>query len=321
MSGKYKSKGQIKDAYDVHSLGKGLQLKSKKPLQLTHAAAEKHLGLTEFKADRPLRDSHVSGLVKKMIQGVFHWEWVELISCQFGKTVYRMNGQHTCWTRLELPADYDAPCELLEYSARSDNDVRELYANIDRGAPHTRGNAMVAYLQGRDEFPDTPAWVIGALSSGFLLWHCGSSQLRKGLSPEDVAYLLLTEHYDAAAAVAQFLQGLMKSTSEKHMARSAVYAALFGTFAKSPQIAWKFWRKVADGVGVESRYELASQLRVALMQVGLAQASGQRSVKKSVTSEEMYRACIRAWNTHRSGQELRNIKFTASGAKRPAIKR
>src|SRR5436190_8943088 len=142
--------------YEISSLGSGLELKSRKTVELTQEFANSFLETAEFTGDRPLRTSHVMFLCRQMEAAAFRWEQVNLMTCMWQGREYRMNGQHTCWARVyaELPKGARTPVAVLKYAAEAEQDMRQLYATIDRGAPRNRGNVVVSYLSGRSEFPD-----------------------------------------------------------------------------------------------------------------------------------------------------------------------
>jgi len=321
MAGKYKHQGTVSDdegVYDVTSLGHGLKIKKRRKLNFTREEATKLLELDEFVGDRALKQNHVDNLVRAMLRGTFHPEWVTLIICSLNGNTYRMNGQHTSWARLEMPPNWKCEVELIEYEAVSEEDVRTLYSSIDRSSPRTRANVMDSYLAGTEEFKSVKAQTLRVVPAGLTLWFWSGAQERRRHDADDVAYLLKTDHYDLTIKVCAFLDRL-SPREHRHIFRSPVVAALYATFNKAPQIATDFWNPVADGTGIEKKGDPRLKLRNILMQTAVESGGGARSNKQSVSQELMYRMCIAAWNASREGRSLQILRANERG-KRPGIK-
>jgi hypothetical protein len=320
MSGQYKGEGVRKtDILKVTSLGDGLRLNRTRVVQFDHDFATWLLEKTEeFPGDRALKNRHVEYLISTMQRGTFHPEWVVIITAKCDGKVYRMNGQHTAWARIHMPAKW--PCEVkhLEYEAKSMEDVRTLYSSIDRSSPRTRANVIESYLAGTPEFDGVKARTLRVVPQGFTFWFWKSKTERSAHDGDDVAYLLKTDWYDLAKKVCAFLDA--HSPKEHwHVFRAPVIAAMFATFHKAPQIAVEFWKPVADGVGIEQRSDPRLKLRNELMQAAVGIGGGGQSDKKKVAQEVMFRNCILAWNAHREGRTLSVLRGTERG-NRPGLK-
>jgi len=315
MSGQYKHQGSVAgtDVLSVTDLGGGLELKRTRNLEFTHAEAVKLIEAHEdFPGDRKLKQAHVDYLVKAMIRGTFHPEWVHLIICRYNGKTYRMNGQHTAWARLEMPAGWKCGVKVLEYEAQTEQDVRTLYSSIDRSSPRTRANVIESYLAGSEEFKSVKTATLRAVPRGFSQWFWTSQHERCQHDGDDVAYLLRTDHYDLAIRVCSFLDKLSPK-EHKHIFRGPVVAALFATFHKAPQIAPKFWMPVCDGTGMEKRTDPRLKLRTTLLQAAVGFGGGATSEKKRVSQEEMFRLCIAAWNAFRQERPLQILRASERG--------
>lgn len=319
MSGTYDSKRVSQEAvYDVTNLGQGLKILRRRNIELDHKEASRLLEYEEFPGDRKLKQPHVDHLIRVMNRGTFRPEQVALMTCKLNGKVYRMNGQHTAWARLEMPENWSCPVQVIEYEAESEEDMRTLYSSIDRGSPRTRSNVMDSYLVGIPEYEGVKRTTLKHLPQGFILWFWPSSQERRKHDADDVAYLLKTDHYDLSRKVCAFLD--KQSTREhRHIFRASVVAALFATFHKAPQIANDFWRPVSEGTGMKDKGDPRLKLRNELMRTAVDSGSGSRSDKKCVTAEQMYRLCINAWNAYRDGRNLSILKAPETG-KRPRVK-
>lgn len=293
---------------DIGSLGTGLELKQRKALDLTYAEAVKILEYPQFEGDRPLNDKHVIFLTRQMKAGMFRWEQVQIIVCRYDGKDYRMNGQHTCWARLNMPEkNYPAPAQLLRYEAASEHDMRQLYASIDRNKARSSGNVVVSYLAGRQEFIQFNKRILRALAEALAFWKWDLESQRLLHTPDDRAYLMLTDHYQLTTKVGNFINS-SKSADIKHLHRRPVIAAMYATFDKAPEIAAQFWKAVALGEML-AKDDPRMQLRNKLLSSTIA--AGGRAVTSDVTttsSEEMFRWCILAWNAHRQGKPLKLFK-------------
>lgn len=318
MSGKYKGQGASGDVLDVTSLGNGLKLVETRKVNFTVKEAEALIGMDEFVGDRPLKDSHVDYLIQSMKRGTFHPELVNIIVCKYDVKTYRMNGQHTAWARIYMEADYSCSVNYLVYTAKSEDDMRTLYASIDRSSPRTRSNVITSYLAGTQEFEGVKSTTIRVVPMGFAMWYWKTKHERHQYDGDDVAFLLRTDQYDLARKVCAFLD---KYTSRdyKHIMRAPVVAAIFATFHKAPQIALDFWGPVASGTGIEKVGDPRLKLRNALQVVAVDVGNGSHSDKKTVSQEFMFRQCITAWNAYREGRSLQLLKAVEKG-NRPGVK-
>lgn len=324
MSGIYKGEDrEIIDQVDITSLGSQLKKTADEIVDLTENRAEWLLGNTkevhEFAGDRPLKEKHVDYLVGAMRRGTFRPELVTIVVCEHDGKLYRMNGQHTAWARIYLERKR-WPCKvrMLTYRAATEEDMRRLYASIDRSSPRSKGQVVGSYLKGSPGFEKVSDPVLRHLSQGFALWKWEASHERNANDGDAVAFHLKTGYYDLTMKVAAFL-GELSQGSHKHLLRAPVVAAMYATFEKAPQIAREFWMAVANGVGVDTASDARLRLRDKLMQTSVGLGGGASSAKAKMTQEEMFRICLRAWNRHREGKPVNQLKPGSQG-KRPAVK-
>lgn len=328
MGGDYTPSVLEDDVYDIGSLGKGVKLTSKSTVELTHKYAEKHLELPAFAGERAVRQTHVDSLVQHMTRGTFHPEWVKLIACRCAEecpdikgeilkpaTQWRMNGQHTCWARLQMPEDYRCPVEVVNYTASTLYDMRMLYASIDRVAQRTHQHIMQSYLAGTTAFNGYNKDILSAVASGLAHWQWGESEthkVRAGRDADALAYLLQTEYYELAIRVLDFLQANF-SKDRQFLKRRGVVGAIFATFGKAIQDSNRFWEAVASGVGMTDANDPRLRLRTAL--VGAVVPKG--SDRRRYSAEDVYRWCVTAWNAFREGKSMLLLRVPE---KRHAIK-
>jgi len=296
---------------DIGSLGKGLAPPYKKTIELTREEATRILELPEFSGDRPLSDNHVIFLMQQMKKEVFRWEQVQIITCRFNGREYRMNGQHSCWARLELPPEMEhglrTPVTLLRYEATTEHDMRQLYASIDRNKARTSGNVVIAYLSGREEFSQLNKQTIRRLAEALSFWKWDQEGQRLLHTPDDRAFLMLTEHYQLTTRVGNWINA-QKSPDIKHLLRRPVIASMFATFDKAPEIAAAFWKSVATGEMLPKEDARMALRNILLTSSIAAGGKGITSDIKTTSSEEMFRWCILAWNHYRQNKPIKAFK-------------
>ena len=301
----------------IESLGGGLKLTSKRTVELNHEFARWVLERPEYCADRPLRNSGVAYLLNAAKRGTFHPEWVMIITCTFDGKEYRMNGQHTCWMRLEMDEDWRCPIAHYRYHAETDDDMRRLYASIDRNNPRTNGNVSVSYLFDSEEYKGFSKRVCRAISEGIAYWLYPQDSARSSHDADDRCFLLKTSHLQLGRKVATFLETC--NAESKHMLRRPVIASLFATFHKAQAAATDFWQPVRDGTGFKDTEDARLKLRNQLMSSSVAVGAGAAEEKRSVKTEEMYRWCLHAWNAYRMDRPIKQLKASTDG-ERPTVR-
>lgn len=317
MTGVYIAPQNEREVLSVTDLGGGLKLLYDKKMQLTHKRANEIITeTTEFGGDRSLRSKHVKRLTDAMARGTFHWEWVKIVLCRYNGNVYRMNGQHTCWARLNRPADEPSPCSVMMYEAETEYDMRQLYASIDRNAPRTKSNVIDSYLAGTEEYGHVKRATLARLPQGYTLWKWETVEDRRNNDGDDVAFLLLSEDYKLATQVAAFLDAFINADT-MFLFRAPVIAAMFATFHKAPTVAHSFWEAVASGIGFSSVDDPRNRLGRFLQRNTLGGSPA--GVKSTVAQEEMFQACINAWNAFRQDRTLKVLKVVSTGG-RPKVK-
>ena len=314
------------EVFEVTSLGKGLTLDSERKVDLTNDLATKVLELVQVPYERKLRDTHVAYLINCMKRETFRPEMVRLTSCiceeavheQPKGTEFRMNGQHTCWAMIEMPNDYKCPGKIIlaKYIAKTAQDMRLLYASIDRIAPRTRANVITAHLADTAQFKGLPLTVIEYLSQGYSFYKWPLINDRRKHDGDDTAYLMQSKDANLVNTVCAYLT-TFSITNLGWLRRSPVIAAMFTTFDKAVKASGEFWDCVREGTGFIDKNDPRLRLRNALMTSRITK--GQKQVTKRASEEEMFRWCISAWNAWRRGDTLTALRAVMN-ADRPKAK-
>ena len=306
------------DTLPITSLGSGLKLVKRETVNFTKDFATSILDekvMPPFKPDRALDQSHVNYLIQAMQQGTFRWEMVQLMTCTCNGKTYRMNGQHTAWARIYFDAtSSNLPVNIYRYHAQTEEDMRGLYASIDRGRARNRANVINSYLFDSDKFKDFSKQTIKYLAEGLSLWLWEDHNHIRQHNADEVSYLLKTDYYNLAMKVGNFLVKANFSGDARHLRRSPVFAALFATYKKAEGDSELFWNAVKTGANLSSD-DPRLKLRNQLMTAGLTKGRGDNH-KISVNGDDMYGWAIQAWNSWRKQKPL--ICFRSAKAERIA---
>lgn len=309
------------DLNDIGSLGGGLRVVSTRKERFNHELAERLLSMADVPCgDRPLNNRHVEYLIGTIKRGTFRPELVRFITCvckEDGKT-YRINGQHTCWARMELPNNsmVGVEVDVSHYSAATLQDVRMLYASVDRGMSRTKGVVINTYLAGSEVVQGASPKVVRLAAAGLSLWLWETNHERSKHDGDDIAYLMQTEYVTVTAKVIEWMQTAGNNIRRfSFLCRSPISAGMFETFDKSAAKAKEFWDSVRDGTGFAMKSDPRLKLRNELMQSTLNTSRTARPV----TNEEMYRWVVYAWNAWRRNEELTRF-VVPQGVDRPKAK-
>ena len=323
------------DVIDVTSLGKSLVMENERKVDFTKMLASRILELPQVPYERSLRNNDVTRIIKAMKRDTFRPELVRLASCICEEaahgspkgTEFRMNGQHTSWAITEMPDSYQCPGKIVValYRAKTAEDMRLLYSSIDRGAPRTRGNVIVAHLTATGQFKDLSPTFIRMLSEGYSFYMWPTANERQQHDADDLAFLMQSNN-DGASLVNTVVAYLSASSIRNidWLRRSPVIAAMYTTFEKAIKASGEFWDAVSEGVGFANKNDPRLRLRDALMNCKIRHGSGEgrisRGQTKSVSSEEIFRWSINAWNAWRNGEKLMSLRAGKLSAPRPKAK-
>ena len=288
------------------------KLVSQTKVTLDHDLAYELLDLPGVKEERNVIDGWVQTLYDCMRQGRFLWERVDLVTCTFDNVKYRLNGQHTCWARLNMPANYGAPAMLHHYKAATFDELLAVYAAIDANKVRSAGHRTGILLTANEDAAGIPKSLRSLMSTGMVHWLYEQQKDQRKLQPEDKAELISDPKYSKTFRLVGDIVQENLSVS-RFLKRKPVLAALFATFDKVPTIAPEFWQPVADGIGLDERTDARWQLRQYLQQHGLS--ANKDSGCRVVDTEVMYRVCIAAWNKWRAGVPVQLLKPSSTRVK------
>lgn len=295
------------------------EIVSNRTVPFTQQLAIEILELPTFEGERNVNGNWVSHLVGEAKRGAWIQEQASVITCfcEYDKKIRRLNGQHTCWMRFELPEKWHERMGIeirhIRYSVKTEEDLRKLYTIIDRNKARTSSQVICARLVGIDSLPGISPSCIHALAKGYRV-YLG----KESISPDKLSDQMSTQDSKLICKVAGYM-GEKGILNESFMRRAPVIGALLATFGASPDIAPTFWDRVIDGLNITSNRDPKKKLREYLMQIVIKKHGDSLPDQKRVTSEEVYRACILAWNAFRRNDELAYLKPVGL-KRRPAIR-
>lgn len=277
------------------------ELYSDRRITLTKERAYKFLELDTFQGERAVNEHHVQFLFDQQQIGRFMWEQVAICTADYNSKTYRLNGQHTCWMRVNMDdKDEDPQVRELCYKVKTEEDLRGLYCTFDRNKSRSPAHSLKALMVGTPIMDGLWIGNLKHITGGLRLWLFGDSPDAKRMPPEDI-HALITEKYTELFRASSFLH---KELVEAFPAlkREAVCAAIIATMNSNPDKSREFWAPIATGLGftekTDARYQLRNWLET---HVRKDRSSASLVI---VTSEDTYRVCVQAWNRWRKGQQV-----------------
>lgn len=297
---------------DVTSLGKGITVLKDETVLLDEKFADKFLELTPFESERNLDSNWVGYLDKAMQRGTFRPEQVSLTTAvcpELGDSIIRMNGQHTCHAARQSGKKFKV--RRVHYRCATVYDLRQLYASLDRGKSRTAGHVAISYLDGSD-IGKFGRYITPMLLNGMTAFAYPAEPRRGDV--DERCYRLLDEFKPLAMKVGRFLQSHQEHDARRYYRKASV-GAMFATFKKNAKAAEAFWTQVVTGVGIGKKSPVL-QLQSYLLR--LRNPTGRQRDRLRAPDEEIYRACLLAWNAWRDGRTLPALK-PGSLKERPAV--
>lgn len=294
---------------------------SDEEINLTKEAAYRFLELTTFPGERQVRENHVQFLFDEWSANRFLWQNIIIASAKIAgrEEEYRINGQHTCWMRVQVHNRYeplDCRVRVMCYQVNDEEQLRTLYSVFDRGAPRTAGHIGQVMLMGTAAGDGIGKRHLSLLIAGFrLYWSPGGPQggtQTSRLSINDWVGIIENNYSTIFNTVGRWYSGHTEG-SQRFMKRASVVASMLFTFEKNVQASDEFWGRVFDGVNLTSKSDPRWQLRNYLMTHGHSIVGG----LEKISQEEAICVCLNLWNHWRKGEEITVVKTVSE---RPAVK-
>lgn len=282
-----------------------------------HDKAIEYIDLPVFPGERLAGDQHVNHLLDLERNNEFLWEIVQLASAILDddKVRYKINGQHTAWMRVHLPAGKSATVREIVFRARDKKELGEIYRKFDTNKNRDVGHQGKVDLILSEIAPEVPRGKLTNIRSGFRFWTF-ESQKETARVTVGMLTALITEQESLFAKVGVFACNAWKES--KIMLRKPVLAAMFETFDTRPTIAPAFWTPVSDGCNIPSKTDGRHRLRDVLdRRYSKVIRAGTRGddVVRTWSDEDIYRVCLVAWNRWRKDEKVHILKPTKTRMK------
>lgn len=273
------------------------QLVKAEVLPLTPLLAQEFQQMPGSPTERDLNPNRLQHLRRKAEQGqlvTFHWA-----KARVDDMWLRVNGQHSSTMLCELNGSFPEGIfvHVDSYDVDGVDGLAQLFRQLDdRKSGRSAADVAGAYQNLEDELRGTVAKPIGKLGIEAVTWYrryIESVPVKIG----DEQYHLF--HESALHAFLKWLNELF-SIKTPELKRVPVIAAMYGTFEKNEAEARTFWLQVTRG-GKE--FEDNDPTTVLDEWLKSVKEEGSR-----VKPGEYYRGCIYAWNAHREGKQLKDIK-------------
>lgn len=270
-------------------------------VKFTRARAFEFLELETFQGERQVNERHVQFLYNQWSSGRFMWDHVLIGICRYQDKFYRINGQHTCWLRVNIEEDFFSKLghvplvREITYQVKQEDGLRGLYATFDQNKTRTQNHMVQALVLGTVATSDIWPSIISKLSQGLRMLLYPEPHERVLCGATEMAAYIEGKHAQLFKLVGLFVQ--QHYTECGWIRRSPVVAAMFSTFAANPEKSQEFWSPVFSGLGLEIKGDPRYQLRKFM-------ETHRQSIKSEmmpVSAEDSYRICILAWNKWRNG--------------------
>lgn len=314
---------KVKTIGTLHAESLRYRLTSDTMINLTRSKAFEILEFDTFSGERPVREYWVQQLYNEWLAGRFLWHQAMVA---YGTILekgedgvmkphtFRLNGQHTCWMRVNIPPDKEpkSPCKVrqLIYECSDMEGLREIYSVIDRNAARSNAHVTKVLMTDTAACAGIPMSQLNNLTSGFKLWQWEGQWDRhfKG-NPQEVSALLSGKYSDLFRIVGTYFQ--VKYGEWTHLRRAGIVAALFATFDKAGGNAPNFWDQVCSGLNFASKTDPRYQLRQ-FCEEHSHNIGGQKQV---VSPEDLYRIAINLWNKWIKGEAVSIVRTTDTRTK------
>lgn len=300
---------QVRPALDIAEELK-VKIASDKKINFSKQKAFEYLELDTFQGERQVNEHHVQFLYNAWVAGRFMWDHVILALCECEGKRYRINGQHCCWMRVNLPDDFfikkgeEPRVREVIYSAVDQGQMRTLYSTFDQNKTRSPAHVFRALMSGTKQAEDLWPSVLNTLSAGIKHWLFEWKD-RWMINANDVSALVENKHSEIFRIVGLYIQSHF-SKNAVWLRRAGVVAALFATFDKGGAKAAEFWDPVITGLGLTDKTDPRYALRefVTTHGQGISHIN-KRIASKLTNAEDTYRICILAWNKWRKGDKQR----------------
>lgn len=276
-------------------------------ITLTQEVASRYMDLPILKEEREPKDRDIQAMYDKMVYGVFNESSCHIATVTVQGTEYRLNGSHTCWALLLMKAGTQYRVRYTKYAVDDMQQAAILYGTFDTGKHRTEDHILTVGLVSRPVMEGIKTTVIKALKPGLLYWYLEASPTDiKRITTDQINSIIDNDVPKQWRSVSLFFQDLTIE-ERRHLSRTPAVGAMFATFDKDETAAVEFWSAIASGVGIPNKQDPRYRLRDKLLRTVLH--ASPNNTKEHITSEDMFKYCVHAWNHWRNGSEINSLRL------------
>jgi hypothetical protein len=281
------------------------QVLSIRSIELSNDLATRFLNFREVPGARKIRDNNTQHLYDDAIDGRLRWSDIVLGTCELGGSVYKLRGQHACWTRLRLRDTSTPVVRMIRYRVETQEQLAALYWHFDPGTPPTDAEIFQTALARTPAGEGLLLGTITTLAGAVRFWRAGEMD---GERAAVVARYVRDHYFNTFNRTGRFIEALSPK-ARALLRHRPTQAAMLDTFSTDASAAVGFWGGVAEGVNL-NRDCGRWHLREYLIDTALRRKNA-GTIKKVVEDESVYRTCVTAWNRWRRGEKVASLRPTA----------
>jgi hypothetical protein len=281
-----------------------------KTTKATKALAIEFAEMEPAPQDRPLSERRLQVYERLLRAGEFRpvaWASAE---CRETHETYRVNGKHTSVLLSRQEPVPELYIIVERYACDTLEDVAKLYSTYDsKLSSRTTADINRAFAAAVPELAGVAQSNLNLCASA--ISYCDLQEKTYRLQPQERAENLL-EHHEFVLWI-QDLFGTRRGNSKyNHLARMAVYAAMFGCYRRDKDAATKFWTAVRDETGTAPDTPDRKVGRYLLGVRTGRDATGRtigHSYRSTVNDRQVFCKCIHGWNAWRKNEST-VLKYT-----------
>jgi hypothetical protein len=279
----------------------GFKLMKSSTLPLTPELVARINGMTPSPTERLRDDKRMEHLrAKAALNLLVPFQWA---TAKFDGVDFRMNGQHSSAVLLEMGDNLPSGLKvhLDEYTVKNKHALAILFRQFDdRKSGRTPADVAGAHQNVEEALRDVKRYV-AKLAAESVTWY--RKEYEK-LTPRggDDRYTLFED-----PAIAEFIVWLddkVLGIKTPELEKTAVIAALYGTYLANQDVAKEFWIETSRGGDRHNDTDPALQL-----DTWLKGTVTDKELARELGPKNYFQACIHCWNASRQGKPVTSMRY------------
>lgn len=262
---------------------------------------------------RKLVEPHVLHLRRMMDEGTFLTGYV--VFANVDGTTYCANGQHTIEAISRGDNGKTVTCNVEWYKLSDMSEYIKLFHSFDtENRRRTALESAQAFLMGNENLPEISPFHLDMFRKGvdFVVRMRGDRKIKA------TQY----EKFDTVAGLRDELDMYVwlsgQEASRELLHRAPVIAAIVATYQVNHEKCKQFWKQVVTGFfDKQDTDDPCVKLHRFLQDNNITRGEKGCTTIGAVSREEMYAACIRAWNAYVKQRPLSKLQFRIRGQATP----